>query len=80
MIAPLQSNLSHLSVGDTGVIADIDGESPIVRRLLEMGLTSGTSIRLVRETPFGGPIQVQVRGYHLTLRRAEADHVRLAAV
>lgn len=80
MIAPIQSNLSNLPVGNTGVIADIDGDSPVVRRLLEMGLTSGTSIRVVRETPFGDPIQVQVRGYHLTLRRAEADHVRIAAL
>ncbi len=80
MIAPIQDNLNSLSVGNTGVIADIDGELPVVRRLLEMGLTSGTQVRMVREAPFGGPVQVQLRGYHLTLRRTEADHVRIVAL
>jgi Fe2+ transport system protein FeoA len=44
-------------------------------RLLEMGLTPGTSLRVVRTGLFGDPLQIEVRGYMLTLRRAQASHI-----
>jgi len=47
-------------------------------RLLEMGLTPGTMIQLVKRAPLGDPLEVRVRGCHVSLRTAEAAHVRVA--
>ena len=48
-------------------------------RLREMGLLPGTTVTLVRAAPMGDPLEIKVRGYHLTLRKSEADHVVVEA-
>ncbi|KAB2675577.1 MAG: ferrous iron transport protein A [Verrucomicrobia bacterium] len=67
--------LSSLAPGTTAVITSI--QVPVERRarLLEMGLLVGTPVELVRFAPLGDPVELKVRGYHLTLRRHEADLV-----
>ncbi len=67
--------LSSLAPGTTAVITAI--QVPVERRarLLEMGLLVGTQVELVRFAPLGDPVELKVRGYHLSLRRHEADLV-----
>lgn len=71
--------LDQISVGAAAAIVDIDGERHFARRLMEMGLVAGTPLEVVRWAPFGDPIEIQVRGYSLTLRRSEARSIRVRA-
>jgi ferrous iron transport protein A len=67
--------LSDLPVGASAVIRDFPKTGTSSVRLREMGLTAGAPIKLIRCAPFGDPIEVKIRGYHLTLRKSEAAHV-----
>lgn len=71
--------LDRLSPGEGGRIAHIDAEPAIKRRLMELGLVPGTDIEMVRSAPLGDPIEVSVRGLHLSLRRSEARHIHVAS-
>ena len=66
-----------LADGAEGVIDDVEGSGATTVRLLEMGLVPGTPIKLVKRGPTGDPLQLQLRGFHLSLRVAEAALVRL---
>jgi ferrous iron transport protein A len=71
-----ETTLNTLEPGQRGTIARIATSLANVRqRLLEMGLTKGTAIELVRFAPMGDPIEVKVKGYRLSLRREEAETV-----
>jgi Fe2+ transport system protein FeoA len=84
MIAPRDGNeaaerpLDRLAPGERGRIARIDAEPGITRRLMELGLVPGTDIEMVRTAPLGDPLEVTVRGLHLSLRRSEAAHIHVA--
>jgi ferrous iron transport protein A len=67
--------LSELPVGATAVIREFPKSGAAFTRLREMGLLAGTSLTLVRTAPLGDPLEIKLRGYHLTLRKTEADHV-----
>ena len=68
--------LNTMTPGERGTIVRITTKTSSVRqRLMEMGLTKGTSIELVRYAPMGDPIEVRVKGYRLSLRRLEAETV-----
>ncbi len=67
--------LSELAVGASAVVRDFPKSGAAFVRLREMGLLAGTRVTLVRTAPLGDPIEIKLRGYHLTLRKAEADHV-----
>lgn len=69
--------LSKLRPGDAGRIVSVVGSGLLRRRILEMGLVPGTEIRLKGMAPLGDPIEVLVKGYSLTLRRQEAEAVRV---
>ena len=71
------SKLSQLAVGQEGVIASIDASNIAAVRLLEMGMTPGCPVKMIGSAPFGDPLEVEIRGYHLSLRRTEADLVEL---
>jgi len=71
--------LSDCKPGQGGRIAQVNGEGPVGQRLMEMGLIEGTEVQVVRVAPLGDPIEVEVQGYKLSLRRAEAERVELAA-
>ncbi len=73
-------SLASLTIGAKGVIASIQVAPESRGRLMEMGLLTGTAIEIVRFAPLGDPIEIKVRGYHLTLRKHEAEQilVRLA--
>ena len=67
--------LSSLTVGSKGTVARIDLSPTDRPRLMEMGLLVGTSVELVRFAPMGDPVEIKVRGYHLTLRKSEAEQI-----
>lgn len=66
-------SLTSLPLGGSGVVSQINLPPQQRGRLLEMGLLVGTSLQLVRFAPLGDPVEIKVRGYHLTLRRADAE-------
>ncbi len=69
--------LSQLKSGESATIQSVENDTPDVGQLLEMGLTPGTRVRLVKFAPLGDPLEVEVRGYHLSLRCAEAQSIRV---
>lgn len=67
--------LADLTPGDVAVIEHVDESSPLGRRLLDLGLVPETRIRLLRRAPLGDPLEFELRGYRLCLRRADAHEV-----
>lgn len=67
--------LSRLLAGQSGRIVTVQGEPQLALRILELGLVCGTPIRLLRSAPLGGPIEVEIDGSFLSLRRDEADAI-----
>ncbi|MBS5916281.1 MAG: ferrous iron transport protein A [Clostridia bacterium] len=69
--------LKDLQPGEQVVITKIVGEGAVRRRLMDMGLTRGTQVYVRKVAPLGDPIEVTVRGYELSLRKGEAEHVEV---
>ncbi len=69
--------LDKLKINDSGVIAAVGGEGALRLRLLDMGLVPGTQVKVCKVAPMGDPIQIQVRGYELTLRQEDAANITL---
>ncbi|MCC6414617.1 MAG: ferrous iron transport protein A [Opitutaceae bacterium] len=67
--------LSALPIGTAAVVREFSDQNPATVRLREMGLLVGTPLTLVRAAPLGDPLEIKVRGYRLTLRKSEAEHV-----
>jgi ferrous iron transport protein A len=67
--------LTSLAVGGAGTVTEIKVEPRDRGRLLEMGLLVGTPVQLIRFAPMGDPVEVKVRGYHLTLRKHDAEQI-----
>ncbi|MFW6049893.1 MAG: FeoA family protein [Myxococcota bacterium] len=76
----MEQTLGQLPVGARGVVARVDCERPVARRLMEMGLLPGTPVEVVRVAPLGDPIEIRVRGYALSLRRRDAVQVVVGGV
>jgi Fe2+ transport system protein FeoA len=70
-----QAKLSELSVGASAIVRAYPKAGASFLRLREMGVLPGTSVTLVRTAPLGDPIEIKVRGYSLTLRKSEAEHI-----
>jgi ferrous iron transport protein A len=71
----LAMKLSELAVGASAVVREFPKAGTAFIRLREMGLLAGTRLTLIRAAPMGDPLEIKLRGYHLTLRKSEADHV-----
>jgi Fe2+ transport system protein FeoA len=69
------SSLEDLAVGGSARVLDVAGEDAVAIRLLEMGLTPGVAVSVLGRAPFGDPIELELRGYRLSIRRAEAGRV-----
>ncbi len=67
--------LSELPPGYTGFIESVGGKGAFRRRLIDMGITPGTKVSVIRLAPFGDPIQIDIRGYELTIRKSEAEKI-----
>jgi len=70
---------AELTVGQSGRVARIAGNDGVSRRLLEMGVTPGVEIRRLGAAPLGDPLEFELRGYRLSLRKTEAAQVELEA-
>ena len=71
------SRLADLSVGGRARIVRVTGDDEIALRLLEMGLTPGIDVQLLGTAPLGDPLEFEVRGYHLSVRKSEANRVEI---
>jgi Fe2+ transport system protein FeoA len=69
------TQLAKLDMGGRGRIVRVTGSGEVSRRLLEMGITPGAEIRLLRAAPLGDPLEFEIRGYRLSLRRSEAEQI-----
>jgi ferrous iron transport protein A len=67
--------LSELDPGESGIVREMSGDPDAVRRLMDLGVIRGTTVDMVRRAPLGDPLEVRVRGFMLTLRRSEAEHI-----
>ena len=69
--------LKDAKVGDTVTVAKLHGEGAVKRRIMDMGLTRGTEVYVRKVAPLGDPIEVTVRGYELSLRKADAEMIEV---
>jgi ferrous iron transport protein A len=70
-----KSSLADLRVGERAIVKDVEGEGRMMVRLLEMGFVPGVEVALVKRAPLGDPLELRLRGYHVSLRKAEARAV-----
>lgn len=67
------STLREAKIGQTVKVSRLNGAGAVKRRIMDMGITKGTEIYVRKVAPLGDPIEITVRGYELTLRKADAD-------
>lgn len=70
-------NLSQIKVGKTAKVIEINCQGALKRRIMDMGITKNVEIFVRKVAPFGDPIEVFVRGYELTLRKADAKNIKV---
>ena len=69
--------LRDVKIGESVKVKALKGEGPVKRRIMDMGITKGVEINLRKAAPLGDPIEVNVRGYELTLRKSEAEKIEV---
>ena len=69
--------LKDVKVGETATVARLHGEGPVKRRIMDMGITKGVDVYVRKVAPLGDPIELTVRGYELSLRKADADSIEV---
>jgi len=72
--------LSKLKKGQKAVIVQVGGKGAVKRRMMDMGIVPGSEIRVVRIAPFGDPIEFNIKGYSLSLRKSEAQNIIVGKV
>ena len=71
------NNLREIPVGGTAKVVKIYGEGAVKRRIMDMGITKGVEIYVRKVAPLGDPIEITVRGYELSLRKADAESIEV---
>ncbi|MDT2828055.1 ferrous iron transport protein A [Enterococcus viikkiensis] len=71
-------SLDQLKIGEQGTVVNVHGSGAIKRRLMDMGLTKGTKIKVVKLAPLGDPMELRIRGYELSLRKNESEMIVVA--
>lgn len=69
--------LKESKVGDTAKVVKLHGEGAVKRRIMDMGLTKGVEVQIRKVAPLGDPIEVTVRGYELSIRKADAEMIEI---
>ena len=69
--------LKNVKVGSTVKVVKLNGEGALKRRIMDMGITKGTEIYVRKVAPLGDPIEITVRGYELSIRKADADMIEV---
>jgi ferrous iron transport protein A len=70
--------LSRMTIGQRGIIRDYTADNNDYERIVEMGVTPGEQVEIIRYAPLGDPIEIRIRGYLLSLRKQEADRIKVA--
>lgn len=71
------NTLKQTKIGETVTVVKLHGEGAVKRRIMDMGITKGTSVYVRKVAPLGDPIEVTVRGYELSLRKADAEMIEV---
>ena len=69
--------LREVSVGETVTVKKLSGDGPVKRRIMDMGITKGVEVYVRKVAPLGDPVEVTVRGYELSLRKADAELIEV---
>lgn len=69
--------LKETSVGETVKVVKLNGSGPVKRRIMDMGITKGVDVFVSKVAPLGDPVEVTVRGYELSLRKADAEMIEV---
>ena len=69
--------LKDLKPGEQGLVVSLGEKGPMRRRLMDMGITPGTNIKVIKVAPLGDPVEVNIRGYELSLRKDEASQIEI---
>lgn len=69
--------LKDVAVGQTVKVRKLSGEGPVKRRIMDMGITKGVEVYIRKVAPLGDPVEVTVRGYELSLRKADAEMIEV---
>ncbi len=69
--------LRSAAIGDTVKVVKLHGEGAVKRRIMDMGITKGVDVSVRKVAPLGDPIEVTVRGYELSIRKADADMIEV---
>ena len=70
--------LREAKIGDTVKVVKLHGEGPVKRRIMDMGITKGVEIYVRKVAPLGDPMELNVRGYELSVRKADAEMIEVA--
>ena len=73
----MTTNLREVGIGQTCKVVKLHGEGAIKRRIMDMGITKGTEIYVRKVAPLGDPVEVNLRGYELSLRKADAEMIEV---
>ena len=72
-----ERTLRDVRIGDTATVRRLKGEGALKRHIMDMGITKGTDVYVRKVAPLGDPIEVTVRGYELSIRKADADMIQV---
>lgn len=70
-------NLKDAKIGESVTIVKLHGEGAVKRRIMDMGITKGTAVTIRKVAPLGDPIEITVRGYELSIRKADAEMIEI---
>ena len=73
------NTLGQAKIGDTVTVVKLHGEGAVKRRIMDMGITKGVEVYIRKVAPLGDPIEVTVRGYELSIRKADAEMIEVGA-
>lgn len=76
-MAETQKTLENLLSGEKAKVSSVLGTGALTRRLMEMGIVPGEVVRVIKSAPFGDPMEIKIRGYHLAVRRNEARLIEI---
>lgn len=76
----MEKKLSELKPRETGRVRRVSGEGALHKRLLDMGVIKGTEIEVVKVAPLGDPVDIKIKGYHLSLRKQEAAGISVEVI
>lgn len=74
----VMKTLREVKVGESASVVKLHGEGAVKRRIMDMGITKGVNVHVRKVAPLGDPVEVTVRGYELSLRKADAEMIEVS--